>query len=342
MLYNTKVIASLILASNLFLSCDKTPVGPPAPGNETADYVVSTFAGSGQAGLFDALGTSARFTSPTALAIDFQNNIFVVDAGNFSIRKITAGGMVTTLAGGQQGYADGSGAAAQFYSPASIAADAAGNVYVADAARIRKITSVGVVTTIAGSTTQGYADGVGSAALFTSINSITVDPQGNVIALDKSLPDNRIRIVSPSGAVSTHTTVGMFSAQIAIDAMGNLFLYDAGILDFSIGKITPTKISTRYATAPQGIGMTITNGTIFLTGYKTELNPNAGANSYGVYKINAGTTYTLIAGDTRAGFLDGAASTAKFNNASGLVADTQGNLFIADRDNNRIRKVSRR
>jgi len=342
MSHKTTLLVSLIFGGNLFSACDKPQVAPTSPSNETANYVVSTFAGSGQGGLFDAMGTSARFTGPTALAIDLQNNIYVLDAGNFSIRKITAGGMVTTLAGGQQGYADGNGAAAQFYNPNAIAADAAGNVYVAEETRIRKITSVGVVTTIAGSTTQGYADGVGSAALFNSINSITIDAQGNVIALDKSLPDNRIRMISPSGTVSTFTTVGIFSSAVVMDAQGNLFLLDAGILDYSIVKITPSKVSSRFATAPQGVGMTMSNGSIFLTGYKIEFNLNTASNLYGVYKINNGTTYTLLAGDTQAGFLDGNASNAQFSGAAGIVADAQGNLFVADRDNNRIRKVSRR
>lgn len=340
MSYTSLLSFSFILISSLFISCGKDPAGPVQQGNEAENYLVSTFAGSGQAGIFDALRTSARFTRPTALAIDLQDNLYVLDAGNFSIRKITSAGMVTTLAGGQQGYADGTGAAAQFYKPNSIAADASGNVYVAEETRIRKITAAGVVTTLAGSTTQGYTDGSGSAALFSSISSIILDAQGNVLALDKSLPTNRIRMISASGQVSTYTTVSIFSGGITIDAQGNLYVIDEAILDYSIVKITPAKVSSRFAISPRAIGITIFQGTIFLTGLKSDLS--SADTYYGVYKINPGSSYTLVAGEKRAGFLDGNATNAQFSGAAGIAADGQGNLFVADSENNRIRKVSRK
>ncbi len=339
MSYTYLLTSSLILAANLLLSCGKDPAGPKPPGNETSNYVVTTFAGSGQGGIFDASGTSARFTRPTALAIDIQNNIYVVDAGNFCIRKITSAGTVTTLAGGQQGYADGNNLAAQFYNPTSIAADVAGNIYVADETRIRKITAAGVVTTLAASTTPGYADGAGSAALFNVINSMAVNPQGNIVALEKSLPETRLRVISPAGDVSTFSTVSIYSKGIAIDAQGNLFMIDGAIGDNNIAKLSPAKVTSRFGPSPPAIGITSFQGTVFLTGIKSDFTS---ADVYhGVYKVNPGV-YTLIAGETRSGFLDGAASDAKFNGAAGIVADAQGNLFIADGDNNRIRKVSRR
>ncbi|MEO7265912.1 MAG: hypothetical protein ABIW38_13425 [Ferruginibacter sp.] len=328
-----------ILASTLMVACKKDE-GPAQPTNESANYLVSTFAGSGQGGLFDALGTSARFTGPTAITSDAQNNIYVVDAGNFAIRKITSAGMVTTLAGGQQGYANGTGPAAQFYNPIGITADASGNIYVAEETRIRKITAAGVVTSLAGNTTPGYVDGTGTAALFSAIRSITIDGQGNIYVLDFELPACRIRVISPVGNVTTFMTVSLFSTAIAMNAQGNLYLVESGILDYNIQQITPAKVVTRISNTPQPIGITISQGTIFLTGYKTDLS---NGNSYlGVYRINVNNPFTLIAGETRVGYLDGNGNTAQFATLAGITADSNGNLYIADKDNNRIRKVTRK
>src|SRR5690606_18590713 len=165
---------------------------------------VSTFAGSGETGFADGVGTAAEFFGPHGIAIDATGNLYVADLGNHVIRKITPDGTVTTLAGsGIAGFADGVGTAAQFSGPQGIAVDAAGNIYVADQAtqRIRKITPAGVVSTLAGSGVHvpfagvagGFADGDGATAKFHLPKGVAVDASGNVFVADNV--NHRIRKV---------------------------------------------------------------------------------------------------------------------------------------------------
>jgi len=150
--------------------------------------VVSTFAGSGAIGSADGSGTAASFYYPYGIAIDGSGNLFVADARNNKIRKITPAGVVSTLAGsGAVGAADGTGTAATLNYPSGIAIDSAGNLYVADDGNnvIRMITPSGVVTTIAGSTTEGDVDGTGSAAEFEFPYGIAIDKSGNIYVTDQ-------------------------------------------------------------------------------------------------------------------------------------------------------------
>jgi sugar lactone lactonase YvrE len=200
--------------------------------------VVSTVAGS-TAGSADGSGISAQFSYPAGLATDAQGNIYVADASNNRIRKISPAGVVSTLAGSTGGFADGSGTAAQFQYPSGVATDAQGNIYVADASnnRIRKITAAGVVSTIAGNSVAGFADGNLSIARFYNPLGIATDTHGNIYVADAA--NNRIREISPAGVVSTlaGSTVGFADgsgsnakfytpAGIASDAKGNIYVAD--------------------------------------------------------------------------------------------------------------------
>jgi sugar lactone lactonase YvrE len=163
----------------------------------TAAGALTTLAGSpGQTGSNDGIGNAARFNIPLDVAVDSAGNVYVsdfnpscpADAGH-TIRKITPGRVVTTLAGspGQCGSADGTGSAARFNSQSGVAADSAGNVYVADPwnLTIRRITPVGEVTTVAGLVgVAGSVDGIGSAARFNRPNGVAVDSAGNIYVAD--------------------------------------------------------------------------------------------------------------------------------------------------------------
>jgi sugar lactone lactonase YvrE len=200
--------------------------------------VVTTLAGS-TIGYADGTGTSAQFHYPTGVAVDASGNVYVADYGNHRIRKVSPAGVVTTLAGSTFGYADGTGTSAQFYGAIDLAVDASGNVYVAEASRIRKVSPTGVVTTLAGGREiYGYADGQGTAALFYFPRGITVDGVGNVYVAE--VRNHRIRkVVIASGEVTTLAgsypgyadgtgTAAQFNNPIDVssDGAGNIYVVD--------------------------------------------------------------------------------------------------------------------
>jgi hypothetical protein len=179
-------------------------------------------------------GASARFYHVRDLAIDKAGNVFVADAGNCAIRKITPSGAVSTLAGGQRcatpdGDAarfDGAGGNAAFYQLSRMVIDAADNLYVADGAAIRKITPQGVVSTLAGQLAEGepIADGAGAAARFYGILELAASPNGSLLVQDRTLRPaveghfmgcvesrdfNFLREISPQGAVTTLRDTGI-------------------------------------------------------------------------------------------------------------------------------------
>ncbi len=185
---------ALDAVGNLFVA-DLYAIRKVAPAG-----VVTSVAGKGGVkGSANGTGAAARFDNLCGIARDAAGNLYVSDCNNHTIRKITPAGVVTTVAGlaTNSGRADGTGSAASFNNPGGICCDAAGDLYVADTGNytIRKITSAGVVTTVAGAATyEGHNDGIGAAAGFSYPYGIVVDAAGNLYIADTN--NNTIRKIT--------------------------------------------------------------------------------------------------------------------------------------------------
>lgn len=273
-----------------------------------AGGAVSTFAGgAGVPGSIDASTTAARFNSPTGIAVDGAKNVYVADTGNHIIRKITAAGVVTTLAGspGLSGSTDALGSAARFKAPAGLAVDASGNVFVCDAGNhiIRKVTPAGSVTTVAGSTgLSGTTNANGSSARFNSPNGITVDASGNLHVADSG--NHAIRRIAPNGDVTTFA--GLTGTSGTTDATG-------GSARFNTPKAITLDASGNFHVADSG--------------------------NHTVRRISSAGAVTTVAGQAgTSGSANGAGTSARFNNPTGIASTADGlNLYVADTGNHTLR-----
>jgi len=350
----TTLPATTVSTNSATLNASVNPLGSPTTVSfeySVASWFppegdVSTFAGSGATNpVLNGAALSATFNRPGGVAIDAASTIYVADTGNHVIRKISAAGVVSTLAGsGLAGFANGTGAAAQFNGPTALAVDAAGNVYVADTEnqRIRKITPAGVVTTLAGFGFAGFADGEGVGALFDTPLGVAVDGDGNVYVADSE--NRRIRKITPLGVVSTFAGSGIIGGDdgpaetaefwapvgVAIDGNGTLYVADRGLN--RVRTITPAGVVSTI----DGANFTdLSCIAVDALGNVVVAQPDVPA----LYAIRAGADIrTYLAGSFSPGYTNGYSAYAAFNEPSGVAVDPFGTVYVADTDNNRIRK----
>jgi sugar lactone lactonase YvrE len=276
----------------------------------SSDGVVAILAGDPVSyGSADGTGAAAQFYQPHAIAVDSTGTAFVADSGNNTIRKITPAGDVTTLAGtpGVYGSADGTGAAAQFNFPTGLALDSAGNIYVADFGNyaIRKVTSNGVVTTLAGTAgVYGSSNGTGTAALFKWPAGVAVDNGGNIYVADEA--DDTIRKITPGGVVTTLAGI-------------------SGVNGWRDGAGTTAQFS-----GPTGVAVN-SDGTVYA----------ADNNNSTIREISPAGVVTTLAGMAAiVGTKDGSSTTAQFSNPTGVTVDSGHNVYVADQLNATIRKIA--
>ena len=324
---------------------------------------VSTYAGrAGSYGTVEGTGSAANFTSVNGLALDGSGNLYVADRENNRIRKIAPGAVVTTLAGGGSlpGSEDGTGSAARFRNPLGIAATAAGELYVADTGNmtVRFIDTSATVSTLAGLVSGGIEEGAGGAARFRASNGVAVDGDGNTYVADTG--NHTIRKVTPAGVTSLFA--GMPAVSGALDGTGSAarfrsprgvavgpdgIVYVADTANNTIRKITPAGVVSTLAGATTSGSADGTGATArFRTpgALTVDASSNlyvADTNNHTLRKITSGGVVTTLAGfPGSTGSADGSGSVARFNFPRGITLDGSGNLYVADTNNHTIRKVT--
>ncbi|GEM_PF-645252 len=318
----------------------------------TASGQVSTLAGGNGSGTVDGAGTIARFGEIKSLDIDDEGNLYVADRGNRSIRKISPEGLVSTFAGsGALGSADGTGTNASFGNLEGIVLDNDDNLYVTDgyARNVRKITSAGVVTTLAGSGSRVTVDGTGTEASFFNLNGIDVDDEGNVYVAEYSR--GTIRKITPEGVV-TSVVGGDSGVDAVYSALGIVWepggtIYATDAIGNHVYKVRPDNVIELIAGGASG---TLRNGALREATLDSphdlvidELSGNIFFTERGnhvIRKISPDGQVSTFAGSGTMGFADGSPEEASFNFPAGIVINSAGYLFVADIVNNRIRMIN--
>ena len=322
--------------------------------------------------------SQAQLDSPLGMAIDGHGNVYIADSGNHRVRKVDVAGTITTFAGtggrwDSRGYSGDGGPAtsAKLNQPSSVAVDGLGNVYIADTAndRVRKVDAAGIITTYAGTGERGYG-GDGGPAVSAKLHShdVAVDGQGNLYILGH----NRVRKVDAAGIITTFagggsgweeggsaTSVSLNDLHgLAVDGLGNVYITKwsssyssrSGYYYYSnqVLRVDPAGTITTFA----GIGS---------GGYSGDGGPAVSAElrspegvaadglgniyiaDYGNHRVRkvdaAGTISTFVGTDSRNIGDGGPATHARLVRPEGVALDALGNVYIADENNHRVRKV---
>jgi uncharacterized protein (TIGR03437 family) len=276
----------------------------------SANGAITTFAGNGTAGFGGDGGaaTSAQLNSPSGVAVDAAGNVYIADTQNARIRKVSGGAISTVAGSGTLGYGGdgGAGTSAQLNFPTGVAVDSAGNLYIADFGNsaVRKLSTAGTISTVAGNGTQGYSGdgGLGKLAQLNGPQGVAVDSAGNLYIADTL--NSRIRMVTAGGAISTVAGTGFAG-----------YTGDGGPA-INAQVVRPTGLAVDSA------------GYV----YVSDLSKN-------VRKIYPNGPITTIAGTSSIGYSGdgGLAVNAMLNAPDGLAVDSSGKVYVADSGNNAIR-----
>lgn len=325
--------------------------GLPDPGPDPTFRTVSTLAGSVD-GFADGIGAEARFGFTYGIDTGPDGDVYVVS--NYSVRRITPAGVVTTHAGtGERGTTEGPAAAAQFYAPTDVAVAPDGTVYVAEAVtemdadlfgltmvnRIKRITPAGDVSTFVGGGIGGYQDGSGLAARFYLPTSIDIGPDGNLYVADSG--NNRIRRVTPDGVVTTvssNSTSEFFGIRtLTVGSDGSIAFADDTRIQRLAGGVVSTVAGSATSGDADGPGSQARFG--FIADVAQDEDGTLFVADTGLRRLRQVTPdgqVSLAAGLTD-GYVDGLGASARFSSLSGLSIGPGGTVYLADSGNRRIR-----
>jgi sugar lactone lactonase YvrE len=365
-----KVMAIAALYSSPVYSQTITTVA----GNGTYGYM-----GDGSAAIGANLALPVGLQNEgSGVVIDHSGNMLIADEYNNVIRKVNASGVISTIVGTGFGAASGTeetgdyngdgiaATAADLNNPSGLAIDAAGNIYIADYYnyRIRKVNTSGIISTIAGNGTSGYAGdgGAATAATLGTPNSVAVDAAGNVYFSDDQ--NHVVRKVSATTGIITNvagtgtsgyngdfiaaTTAQLYSPWgIAFDASGNIYIADDG--NNRVRKVNSSGIISTVA----GNGMSVFSGDGVISTSTAVAEPRSIVfNAHGGYyiaegdgrirEVNASGITSTVAGNGTNGYSGdgGSATLAALNRPIGVALDAIGNIYIVDEENDRIRMVN--
>ncbi len=328
----------------------------------TPTGVVTTLAGlAGNAGSVNDTGSAARFSSPGGVAVDSSGNVYVADTDNHLIRRITPAAVVTTLAGtaGVPGSTNSPGAL--FNYPNDVATDSSGNVIVADRNNhtIRKVTPLGVVTTLAGMAgVSGTAEGPVADARFFGPSAVAVDAGGNVYVADRD--NHAIRVIATGNVTTVAGERGVqgnvdatgtaarffFPTGLAVGTGGNVYVADQA--SASIRRIASGGVVTTLAGLAGPAGSTDATGNAARFSYPYGMAADDTGNLYvadyrnhTIRRISTAGVVTTFAGLAgTAGSDEGTGSAARFRNPAGVTTDASNNVYVADQFNHTIRKIT--